>query len=291
MSTSTLSELKPTRKDLVIELVRATGMDVTDWANGSGGAAKAKVNPKYCYEWAFADKGGVVVLNLWYDLLREKSGSIYAALNYSKTERNLVSTGSPIAQIRRARKAGDAVREAYVQRLPIRVIINDGKRRPERRRGTSRVAARQLDPVAWRVDSYDLVSGDAILVRGPQSDRYLDQYSAPQFPSSTLSRRIVARQITDRSRSIRNAALSRARGSCEYCGEPGFSTPLGVYLETHHIVPLSEDGPDELWNVIAVCANHHRRAHHGLDREELRAAFQQILKRNSDAFTALSPLP
>lgn len=274
----TLPIEKPTRKDLVIDLVRAAGIDVTDWAKVRGGAAKARVNPKYCYEWAFAESGRVVVLNLWWKSLRENGGTAYAELNYTQTELNLIAAGSPTNQIRRARKAGDAVRDAYIYQLPVRVIVNDGERRPERVRGTSRVTARELDPVPWHVDSYDLISGNALLIRGPRSDRYLDQFSTPQLEPSTPSRRTVARQITDRSRSIRNAALARARGCCELCKEPGFSMPNGVYLETHHINPLSEDGPDELWNVIALCPNHHRRAHHGLDKEDLRVAFQRIVR-------------
>lgn len=279
--TTVINELKPARKDLVIDLVRAAGIDVADWANVTGGAARASVNPKYCYEWAFASPGRVVVLNLWHTSLRDEDGSVYAALDYARTERDLVSTNSPTTQIGRARRAGAAVREAFVHQLPVRVIINDGERRPDRSRGTSRVKARQLDPVAWHVDSYDLVTGGAVLVRGPRSDRYLDQYSAPQSGSSAPARRTVSRLITDRSRSIRNAALARARGCCEWCKEPGFSTPRGLYLETHHIIPLAEDGPDEAWNVIALCPHHHRRAHHGLGREVLRAGFQRIVRASS----------
>lgn len=33
------------------------------------------------------------------------------------------------------------------------------------------------------------------------------------------------------------------------------------YLEAHHIVPLAEDGPDELSNMVALCPNCHRKMH------------------------------
>ena len=46
-------------------------------------------------------------------------------------------------------------------------------------------------------------------------------------------------------------------------------TTGALYLETHHIVPLSEGGPDHLSNVVAVCPNDHRRAHFGRDRDEI----------------------
>jgi len=36
-----------------------------------------------------------------------------------------------------------------------------------------------------------------------------------------------------------------------------------LYLETHHIISLSENGSDEVGNVVALCPNHHREAHYG----------------------------
>ena len=44
----------------------------------------------------------------------------------------------------------------------------------------------------------------------------------------------------------------------------------GVYLETHHVIPLSEGGSDTQRNVAALCANHHREAHHGARAPEIR---------------------
>jgi 5-methylcytosine-specific restriction protein A len=31
------------------------------------------------------------------------------------------------------------------------------------------------------------------------------------------------------------------------------------YLETHHVISLSEQGPGKVTNVIALCPNDHRR--------------------------------
>jgi 5-methylcytosine-specific restriction protein A len=76
---------------------------------------------------------------------------------------------------------------------------------------------------------------------------------------------------------VRDKALLRAGGNCEYCGEQGFQMADGnIYLETHHIVPLSEGGKDFVTNVSALCANHHRQAHHGKNAVEMRRA---LLKR------------
>jgi 5-methylcytosine-specific restriction protein A len=80
-----------------------------------------------------------------------------------------------------------------------------------------------------------------------------------------------------RSVSVRQAALARASGSCEWCHQPGFRTiDGGVFLETHHIVPLSEGGADVLTNVVAVCPTHHREAHFGADRDAMRRKFLTI---------------
>ena len=72
---------------------------------------------------------------------------------------------------------------------------------------------------------------------------------------------------------VRAYVLSKAKGRCEYCGEMGFLKPDGKpYLEAHHLLALSEDGPDTSDNVVALCANHHREAHYGHERAKLEAA-------------------
>lgn len=45
-----------------------------------------------------------------------------------------------------------------------------------------------------------------------------------------------------------------------------------IYLETHHVVPLSEGGTDLVTNVAALCPNDHKRAHFGSDANFIRAA-------------------
>ena len=73
--------------------------------------------------------------------------------------------------------------------------------------------------------------------------------------------------------------LGRANGQCEYCNEPGFVMGnRNIYLETHHIIPLSEKGSDDVNNVIALCPNHHREAHFGIHKNELREDFLNLIK-------------
>ena len=54
-------ELKPTEKQLVMDLVEAAGVEVSDWANSSRGAKGAAANPKYCYEWSFLQPNRIIV--------------------------------------------------------------------------------------------------------------------------------------------------------------------------------------------------------------------------------------
>ncbi len=52
-----------------------------------------------------------------------------------------------------------------------------------------------------------------------------------------------------------------------------------VYLETHHIIPLSEGGEDSELNVAAICPNHHQEAHHGANKSELQQSLLRKLGR------------
>jgi HNH endonuclease len=73
---------------------------------------------------------------------------------------------------------------------------------------------------------------------------------------------------------VREQVLQRADGFCEECGQLGFRTRGGKpYLETHHVIALSEQGPDRPHNVIALCATDHRRAHYAENWKELQDTF------------------
>lgn len=64
------------------------------------------------------------------------------------------------------------------------------------------------------------------------------------------------------------AALRKAAGMCQMCGNqaPFISRFTNdPYLEVHHVLPLSKGGTDNLTNVIAVCANCHRKSHYGIE--------------------------
>lgn len=250
-----LSEIRPTRLRRVIDLVREAGLDVSDWNSSR--------NPAFCYAWSFSSKSAVV-LNLWFDNMRLENGLCIQRHNFRKLAR------SETASVRkgRAQNMDLAVQYAYKNHLPVRVIILDRNSKS----APAKAKKRELDTVGWAVTSYNDETGDWTITRGATPLRFVDQYSAAAPEVGKPSRRDVSGSAFVREREVRDRALSRAGGNCEYCGERGFEMHNGnIYLETHHIIPLSEGGKDIVTNVAALCANDHRRAHHAKGRNTIRA--------------------
>lgn len=272
---STLTELRPTQRQRLMDLVNAAGVDVSDWANFKGGKSKAAANPKYCYEWSFVAPKKLVILNLWHDHMKERrDGVVFIELN----PREFASQRQGIESVRGLRM-DEAIQTAAKDKLPVRVITLGGRRRdirnPEER--ASQVSERLLDPVSWTVTAYDWKTGQCTLTRGRH--RFVDQFSIQETPDQKPERRNVSGQAFVRSAVVRNNVLLRANGKCEWCGQSGFPTAGGgIYLETHHVIPLSEDGPDTESNVTALCPNHHCEAHHGKNRGEMRRKLMERLR-------------
>jgi hypothetical protein len=264
-----LESLKPRSKFNVMDLVRDAGIDVSDWANFKGGVKKASSNPKYCYEWAFVDPKHVV-LNIWYNSIIEFNKQILLRGNLRKKSGSDSTKG---VWKSRADKFDKAVRNAFLNAKTIRVIINEGQQRDGHSRETkaSIVKFRLLDKDPWTVTSYEGKSGQFELTRGFQLPQIVDQFILNPDIQAWADKRSVTSQVFKRSQLVRRQVLNRARGKCEYCGETGFITiDNRIYIETHHIIPLSEGGPDTVKNVAALCPNHHKEAHEGLNREKIR---------------------
>ena len=208
------------------------------------------------------------------------------------------------SQAHRARAFDRALQLSFRRATPVRVVVLEGDRRQREELGkaSSTVEARKLDTENWFMHAYDNDTGNVLLVRGvvlasvelpaaegdvdaplktpdqanPELDRskYVDQFSAPAPPTM----REASVLLRDRSVAVREAVLIRVGGFCELCNEPGFFTPAGsVYLETHHVVPLADNGPDHLTNVVAICPKDHRRAHYAAERDEIAIRLSAIL--------------
>ena len=76
-----LSDLKPTEKRLVMNILAEAGFDVSDWSRYRGKSPAA--NPKYCYNWSFEQPGEAFAVCLWHPELEEKDGEIYSSFNPS----------------------------------------------------------------------------------------------------------------------------------------------------------------------------------------------------------------
>jgi 5-methylcytosine-specific restriction protein A len=308
-----------------MDLVAEAGIDVSAWGFKQDPTdpartvpvARPRANPKFCYEWAFGDDSQGYVLCVWHSELKAADLPDGPAVVYSENVRELALSLDRIKidnrrsaaernrardQARRAVAFDLALQRAFRKHQPVRLIINEGDRRPEEELGTSKstVEFRHLDPVPWTVRAYD-EKGLPLLVRGffggdedhpgepsvdvapevipttvpdaphaaesprtPVQQAFVDQFSDLE---PAASREFVV-SVRERSAAVRERVLRRAAGACELCGRPGFRTLAGaVYLETHHVIPLAEDGPDHETNVLALCPDDHRRAHYAHDRE------------------------
>ena len=271
MNVDTIEELRPRNRLLVMDLVSEAGLDVSDWANYKGKHPAS--NPKYCYEWVFSGEDRIAAC-LWFTNLEiAASGQIVQKLNLWTISKRLEITGGRPKVAQRARTLDLALQDAYRLKLPVRVIVVDGDQADLERDDdqSSSVRTRLLDPEPWFVAEYDWSSGQCLLVRGPAGPKYVDQFS--EEATRDVQRSVRQGLVYERSDAIRNLVLQRAAGCCEYCGAKGFETVAGgIYLETHHVIPLCEDGADSTHNVAALCPEHHRRAHYGKDRDVIREA-------------------
>lgn len=266
---NTLKQLRPTEKHRLIDLVESVGIDVSEWYNTKGGRGRAASNPKFCYDWAFEKPNKLILLNIWYSHLDENRGKIFSNISL-----NPYLGASPNALVKeRSRKLVTAIRTAYAKNLPVRVVLLEGIRRDRNAAisKASKVKARMLDSEIWHVSALNESKAEAILVRGYKSkkQRYLDQFDSPEYEAQKVPSIGTKFQ---RNPKVRAFALQRAAGRCEWCKSKGFELPNGdIYLETHHIIPLAEEGKDSAANVIVLCPNHHREAHYGMNRLTMRS--------------------
>lgn len=280
---SDLLSLRPSQHRRVMDLLEEAGVDVSDWANYADNGRGPAANPRYCYEWAFVAPGRVVVLNIWHSDIVESDGAMVLRDNLRAAAAHHAKglTAGSASWRKRAMAFDDAVQMAATDRLPIRLIICDGRKRQIGDHEASRVRARGLDPMPWIVSTYDAATGSFTLMRGVLPDPVVDQFSVGTPHEGPTETRSISGTVFVRDPAVRRAALLRAAGKCESCGQQGFQTATGAtFLETHHIVPLSEGGPDTIANVAALCPNHHREAHFGAKRVEIRARLLDIARGN-----------
>ncbi len=286
-----LKSLKPSSKRQVMDLVAAAGIGVSKWAIKADGTPvrHPRANPNYCYEWSFGGGGEPILVCVWHESMRVDGSQIVYEGNIRETalrldrianeDRDRRVKSRARDQARRARGVDSLLKQAFSAGKPVRVVVLDGHKRDESALGrdASRATLRSLDSTSWFVHAYDNESGRVRMVRGARpveaGPAFVDQFSVPD----PVGKRQMSGTTYPRSTEVRASVLRRAEGICELCGTSGFKTENGaIYLETHHVVSLADGGADQQWNVVALCANDHRRAHFGERRDAIR---EDLLKK------------
>jgi 5-methylcytosine-specific restriction protein A len=93
-------------------------------------------------------------------------------------------------------------------------------------------------------------------------------FSADTADELPPERRAYVRSIIARNKTLAEAVKREANYRCERCGSitPWMTTAGKPYVEVHHIIPLGDDGFDNLANMIAVCSDCHKQLHYSTDR-------------------------
>lgn len=129
--------------------------------------------------------------------------------------------------------------------------------------------------------AYDLIIG----ITGPSAPAWNDALDDLTPDLSGIGKETPPRTRIEgfrfqRDERVRSRVRARAKGRCEYCDQRGFVMANGkLYLETHHVLALAKQGPDNLSNVIALCADDHRRAHFAKNRDDIERRMRSILAR------------
>lgn len=273
---TTLISLRPAVKQNVKHVVELVGIP---WSGSE-------------YDWCFG-KVEACVLFVWHKSLLESDGNIFFIDDSEETAADKHKAGAT-PEANRASAFHNLILTSYHRKLPIRVAIVDGK---DKSRATKRV----LDSDDWYPHHIDPETNRIVVIRGvPQPEDFDPQASyvatlkeMPIPASGGLLTSIDPNEPTDNTPNIqtsltttytrdpevaRQAKQRALEGKCELCGERGFETAQGgFYLEAHHVIPRSCDGPDEIWNVAAICADHHKQAHFSVARQTIRDQLIQTL--------------
>jgi 5-methylcytosine-specific restriction protein A len=118
------------------------------------------------------------------------------------------------------------------------------------------------------------VSGGTIVATSDMAEATLDElYDLAKRASPEGARKstdTTRAESYTRSNVVKRFALREADGLCQGCEKsaPFRDEDGDPYLEVHHLHRVSDRGPDDPDNVIALCPNCHARVHYGSDGDE-----------------------
>lgn len=271
----TLADLRPTTKQLVKDVVELVNIKTDDW-KGKGDTFRNS-------QWSFGGKGEPVLLFIWWKHLENSNdGKIFVKIDMLSLANKLRRSASKNLGIKakRAEEFHNRCLTAFMNKIPVRVALLEGQEFHDEDKADT-VDARELDSEDWYVTKYDEPTNEFILVREFSGEEKLaalkrteneTQFTEPSIEPTEPTKRISSGTTTFlRDSEVVRVAKLRANGICEYCGQQGFETAQGgFYLEAHHVIPLSCNGDDQEWNIVAICPDDHRKAHFGVDRRKMR---------------------
>lgn len=104
--------------------------------------------------------------------------------------------------------------------------------------------------------------------------RELSEQEISKLSDKELARYIAVKNVKNEPKTTETVVYYRdpylkqmvkriAEGKCQYCGNdaPFIDKQGEPYLEAHHVIRLADGGQDAIDNVVAICANCHRKVH------------------------------
>ena len=175
--------LRPKVKHAVRELVEAAGIDVSDWAIDRNGVAINNPNQNIyrSFKWSFGGSGEPIALCIWHEDIDWTSSPPTLTGNTKSQQDDLNALADKAIstdvrsrlgiKIRRTRDFQNAIYEAYSKRLPVRIILVEGKHTDiiDAATDSSKVSFRELDAVPWYPHAFDPYTGSFRIVRGIES--------------------------------------------------------------------------------------------------------------------------
>lgn len=258
-----LKKLKPTTCQTVTNIV-----------------ASLNISRSTSYDWCYRDdETRTYLVNIWHKDLLEHNSDVYFIDRSSEWADKNKDRALPV-QLNRASAVSSLIQTAYYQKAALRVAILDGVHAMEGNREASSANKRELDAVLWYPHHKDGDRRIWVIRDKPQDpdfdpaaeDREYQESKGNPPPIPPKKIESTCTTIFERDSEVVKAVKRRAvDGLCELCRNSGFKTASGgFYLEAHHVIPLNCGGPDDERNVVAICANDHRRAHFSEDRHEIR---------------------
>lgn len=144
----TLEEIRPTRRENVLDLVEEAGQ--SGWDRNRTNSSR----------WSFVEEGKPVVMTGWIEQMEDSEGSI-------RLEIDLQAELARHEGVKRSRaeRRHEALRFAHENGVPIRMIVCEGQA-PIDADHPSTVTKRRLDDEDWAVTSFDENTGVCIVERG-----------------------------------------------------------------------------------------------------------------------------